>query len=293
MKIGFIGLGIMGYAMASKLIENGYDLIVYDVNPRALDKTVQKGATQADSPDDVGSRTAVSFLSLPTPQTVMDVVNGSNGVLNGANSGHIIVDLSTTDPHTIQSLAINSHSKDVILLDAPISGGVIGAEKGTLAIMVGGDETAFHAVRPILSCLGKNIFYAGDSGKGASAKLVNNYLAAANMSVIAEGLVLGRKLGLDVNTLFEILSAGSGNSFQLQYRFKNHIASRNFEPGFSIDLMIKDLGLAIAAGEKAEVPMILGHVVKQLYEIASMKGLGGQDTSGIVNIMEEYGHVQI
>jgi len=293
MRIGFIGLGIMGHAMASRLMAKGYQVIVYDVDPRAREQVVQKGADRADSPGEVGSRTAVTFLSLPTPQAVMDVVNGGNGIVQGAKSGHIIVDLSTTDPHTMQTLARDAQSRDVVVLDAPVSGGMKGAEKGTLAIMVGGDEAAFHTIEPMLRCLGRHIFYAGDSGKGASAKLVNNYMGAANMAAIAEGLVLGRKLGLDVNTLFEILSAGSGNSAQLQYRFTNHIASRNFEPGFSIDLMIKDLSLAIAAGEKAQVPMLVGHVVKHLYDIASMKGLGGQDMAGLVNLMEEYGQVQI
>ena len=187
----------MGSGMASNLLKKGYKVFVYDINEKQVESLKVQGALCGDSPQDVSSQSNITFLSLPTPEIVVEVINGKSGVLSGSKEGDVIVDLSTTDPNTIRSLYQISKEKGVSLLDAPVSGGVKGAKEGTLAIMVGGEEEIFKKIRPILECFGKNIFYAGEVGNGASAKLIGQYLNAVNLAAVCEGLVLGCKLGLE------------------------------------------------------------------------------------------------
>jgi 3-hydroxyisobutyrate dehydrogenase-like beta-hydroxyacid dehydrogenase len=196
MKIGFIGIGQMGRHMARHILEAGYELVVYDIVKECAAELLKKGAGWGDSPAEVASDCRMVFASLPTPQHVEEVVNGANGLRKGWQKGDIFVDMSTNSPTVIRRIAQEAATLEVAVLDAPVSGGTTGADKGTLAIMVGGDAAALEKARPVLSTMAKKIFPVGDVGCGNIAKLVNNMIALTTNAITAEGFVLGVKAGI-------------------------------------------------------------------------------------------------
>ncbi len=262
MDIGFIGIGKMGKHMSSRILDAGYDLTVHDLRREAAAPLLEKGAKWGDTPGEVAASTRVVFSSLPTPQSVEEVVYGTNGLRAGWKEGDIYVDMSTNSPSLIKRIAGDARAMGVAVLDAPVSGGTKGAEAGTLAIMVGGDPASLESVREVLETMGRKIFPVGDVGFGNVAKLANNMISLACNSISAEGFALGVKAGINPQVLWDIITVSTGNNWCLQ-QYPNTTFKGNFEPGFRVDLAYKDIGLALALGKEYAVPLPLGIAVQQ------------------------------
>ena len=290
--VGFIGLGVMGSRMAKTLARAGYALDVFDIDPGKIDAMIAAGAAAASSPGDVARRSDVVFSSLPWPATVREVYLGAGGVLEGARPGTILIDTSTVDPETTRTVHAAAAARDVQYLDAPVSGGYREAENGTLVVIVGGDPGAFDKAKEVLGVLGKTVHYAGPSGAGNIVKLVNNVMSMGNMLVAAEVFVLGVKAGMDAQTLFEILRASAGRSYHFEKRLPN-ILARNFEPGFTVDLARKDLGLAVDMARSHDVPVPATSLLHQLYNASSALGEGKNDFASIVKLFESWAGTEV
>ena len=293
MKLGFIGLGAMGKPMAKRLVTASYQLYVYDVAGSAVKDLEKLGAYGCSSPFEVGKEAEITLLSLPNSTIVAGVVVGDKGLLSGADEGHTIIDLSSVDPESTRELAAKAAEKGIDYMDAPVSGGVAGAEAGTLAIMLGAKEASLEKVLPVLAHLGKKISHVGDVGAGDAVKIVNNLLLGANMAALAEALVLGRKLGLEAGIMHEVISKSSGKSYALDAKMEKFIMRGEFSPGFAVDLQYKDLGLAVDAARAVNMDLPMTGQAIQLYEMARAKGYGGEDMSSVIKIWEDLMGVQV
>jgi 3-hydroxyisobutyrate dehydrogenase len=285
MKVGFIGLGAMGSRMAINLLKAGYELTVYDKVPEKIQKIISFGAKGASSPKEVAEHSYVVLLSLPGPNDVEDVVLGKNGVLDGLREGGIIADLSTIDPYTARKLYEECKKRKVRFLDAPVSGGVIRAESGTLTIMVGGEQDAYTEILSILKVIGKDVLHVGPSGMGQVFKLANNALAGINVVATAEILAWAMKEGADLYKLYEVIKSSSGNSWIFEHRMLGMIEGK-FEPGFMIRLYRKDLELFLKRASETNTPTALTSTAFQIFNIAVSMGLGDKDANAIIKVIE-------
>jgi len=293
-KIGFIGLGAMGNHMAKNLIKAGYDLTVYDINPRPVEELVSLGAKKAKSCSETAKVGEVVITMLPADDEVKAAVLGPEGVLEGAKAGTVLIDMSSIAPHTSKQVAAEVQKKGVKFLDAPVSGGTGGAEKATLTIMVGGDKTLLDEHMEILQTLGKTIYHVGDVGMGETVKMVNQMLVGINLTGIVEALVMGTKLGVKPEVLYKVIRASSGNSFMLDSRVPNYIFSGNFtQPGFAVDLLRKDLGLALESGKVNKIPLFMTGQAYQYFTRATAEGLGKKDMSAVVELLEKTAGIQV
>jgi 3-hydroxyisobutyrate dehydrogenase len=291
MDVGFIGTGNIGNPMARNLIKAGHRLVVHDMREQATANLVELGARWADSPRDVAQQCGVLFTSLPGPPEVEQVVLGPDGTLEGAQPGTVLFDLSSNAPPVIRAIAAKARERGVTVLDAPVSGGVSGAEKGTLAVMVGGDRAAFEAHRPLLEAIGEHIFHLGDVGAGATVKLMNNMIALSIGPLLQEALVVGTKAGIAPQTLFEVFSVSSSGPL---VRGLPRILRRQFEdPTFTLALAAKDVGLAVATGRDLGVPMPVAATVEQLYLWAKGRGLGEKNSLATLLLYEEAAGVTV
>ena len=232
------------------------------------------------------------FTSLPRPQDVADVVLGEGGVLSGASEGTTFFDLSTTDPDTIQRISDASLDLGITVLDAPVSGGTIGAEKGTLCIMVGGDQLLYDRYKPVLDLMGNQVVYCGNLGSGAICKIVNNLIGMTLGVVLSEAFSIGVKAGVDPMTLYEAISMSSGETRQM-HTFPNTLFEGNFKPGFKLDLGAKDVGLATDMGRALKVPMEISNLVQQKYVEAQNRGWGADSSISIARLQEERAGIEI
>jgi len=262
MNIGFIGIGKMGEPMSNRILEAGYSLIVHDLKKDAAIPLLKKGAKWGNTPKEIAESCQVVFSSLPTPQSVEEVVYGDNGLRMGWKDGDIYVDMSTNSPSIIRKIAEDAKTMGVTVLDPPVSGGTKGAETGTLTIMVGGDPDSINKIEGVLRIMGQKIFPVGDVGCGNVAKLVNNMISLACNSISAEGFVLGVKGGIHPQVLWEIISVSTGNNWCMQ-QYPNTTFKGNFEPGFRVGLACKDIGLALDLGKENAVPLPVGLAVQQ------------------------------
>jgi 3-hydroxyisobutyrate dehydrogenase-like beta-hydroxyacid dehydrogenase len=292
MNVGFIGLGQMGRHMSKHVLDGGFDLTVYDIRKEAAAPLLEKGAKWANSPKEVAKSCQVVISSLPTPQDIEQMVNGINGLKAGWKAGDIYVDMSTNAPSTIRRIAEDAKTLGVAVLDAPVSGGTRGAEMGTLAIMVGGDLGALEKVRKVLETMGQKIFPMGAVGNGNVAKLINNMIALANGIVSAEGFVLGVKAGIDAQTLWDIISMSTGNSWSLQ-QYSSTVLKGNFAPMYRLSLALKDISLAIQLGKENGVPLPLGSAAEQKLIEAKAAGLGEKGIDAVILRLEELIGVQV
>ncbi len=293
MKVGFIGLGVMGKSMAINILKKGHDLMVSDLNIDAVNELKEMGAKVGHNAKEVAEASEIVLTSLPNSQIVEGVVAGKDGILDGAKVGTIFIDLSSITPKAIQNISKKADIKGVKVLDAPVSGGAAGAQNGTLTIMVGGDEDTFNNALPILNCIGTKVYHVGGIGAGDTMKLVNNLLLGANMVATAEALALGAKAGLRPEMMYEIISQSSGSSYALTAKYKNFIAKGNFAPGFAIDLQYKDLQLAVDTAKDLKMPLLVGNLAQQTYEMARAKGLGREDISAVLKLYEEFGDIEV
>lgn len=291
MNIGFIGTGNIGNPMARNLIKAGHTLIVHDLREAASANLLELGASWAGSSAEVAARVAVVFTSLPGPVEVERVLTGPDGILAGARPGTVYFDLSTNAPSVARRLAAVAAARGVTYLDAPVSGGVSGAEQATLAVMVGGDREAFAAHRHLLEAIGANVFHLGDVGAGCTAKLVNNLIGLASRHIVNEALVAGVKAGIDARTLYEVMNVSSASAF---VQGVPGLLERRFDdPTFTLALAAKDVGLAVGLGRELGVPMPVAAAAEQAMLAAVAAGFGAKGSSATLLAQEELAGVEV
>lgn len=262
--IGFVGLGNMGAPMASRLLGAGHTLIVYDVSASARDALIERGAQPAGSVQELASRVSIVFLSLPTPDVVQSVVLGAAGIVHGTRLTHV-VDLSTTGPRVVASVAQQLASRAIAFIDSPVSGGVAGARAGTLAVMAACGTQDFDRLRPLLACLGKPFHVGNQPGLGQMMKLVNNLLSGAALAITSEAMLLGAKAGLDPDVMIEVINSSTGRNSASQDKFPKSILPRRFDAGFATRLMYKDLKLCLEEAEALGLSLSVASAVRQLW----------------------------
>ena len=290
--VGLIGLGIMGRPMAKNLLNAGYALVVHDIDREPVDELVGLGATEAPSPKEVASHSDVVITMLPDSPDVELVALGHEGVMEGIRPGSIYVDMSTISPTVALKTAEVGAQRGVKVLDAPVSGGDVGAQKGTLSIMVGGDEETFDEVLPIFQVLGKNIVLCGGNGAGQTVKACNQILVAITIEGVAEALVLAAKAGVDPAKVVQVLSGGLARCGVLDNRGQR-IVNRDFEPGFRCRLHYKDLRIAIAAGQDYDVALPVTGLVHEMFKQMELSGRGDLDHSGLVTLIEDMSQIEV
>jgi 2-hydroxy-3-oxopropionate reductase len=290
--IGFIGLGNMGKPMAKNLLKAGYTLVVHDLVQAAVDELVKLGAGTANSPKDVAKRSEVVITMLPSSPHVEEVVLGPAGVLEGAKPGSLIIDMSSIAPPVAQKVATKVQEKGIRMLDAPVTGGTVGAANATLTIMVGGNKQDFEEALPLFEALGKKVIYVGKSGMGQTAKVCNQIVVGISFCAVAEALVLGVKAGIDPVLLTQILNSGSAHCWALEQRIP-HVLEGDFEPGFMINLQHKDLGLALETGKELGVPLAFASLAYQAYTVAQAEQLGTKDHSAVIQVLEKIANVSV
>lgn len=285
-RIGFIGLGIMGRPMARNLLKAGYSVTVHNRSSGAVDELAREGARPAGSPREVAKASDVVILMLPDAPDVFSVMGGDRGVLAGARSGMLVIDMSTISPVVAQELAAEVRARGVAMLDAPVSGGDVGAIQGTLSIMVGGAADDFERAKPIFEKLGKTIVHVGESGAGQVVKACNQIVVALTIEAVSEALTLGSRAGVDPAVIIQVLSGGLAGNKVMEVRGPNFL-QHNFQPGFKIRLHSKDLGIALATGHEYGVALPVTALVDQMLTTLKAKGRGELDHSAILTHIED------
>lgn len=297
MKIGFIGIGVMGRPMTLNLLKAGHEVSIFARHPDKpeVQEVINAGAKLAPSPRAVAMASEIVITMVPNSAQVAEVVAGEQGILEGARKGLVIVDMSTIAPAMSRKLAELAATKEVHFLDAPVSGGSQGAINGTLSIMVGGEQEVVESVRPVLEAMGKkeNIFYMGPVGSGEIVKLINNSLVGTISASIAEALVLGVKAGADLEKMAKVISVSTGASWQLSNQFPLRAFNGSFQPGFMTDLLYKDLGLALELAAESGVPVAMTSLARQLFEMSRAAGYGRDDYSSLLKVLEQIAGVEV
>jgi 2-hydroxy-3-oxopropionate reductase len=270
--------------MAENLIEAGYDLVAYN---RTREKAEElDGATVADTPRKVAEQSDIIITMLPDSPQVEEVLAGEDGVLEGVKEGDLIVDMSTISPVVTESLAEKAEQRGASMLDAPVSGGDVGAIEGTLSIMVGGSEEDFERARPLFEVMGGTVTHVGPVGTGQVAKAANQIVVALTIEAVSEALVLGSKGGVEPKKILDVLGGGLAGNKVMEVK-REKFLSHSFDPGFRVELHHKDLGIALAAGREYGVALPVTAVVDQMLETLKMRGRGGQDHSALLTLIEE------
>jgi 2-hydroxy-3-oxopropionate reductase len=286
MKIGFIGLGIMGKPMAKNLLKAGYELVVYDIVAAPVEEVVNAGAKAGSSPKDVAAQADVIITMLPNSPHVKEAVLGKNGVIEGARAGSIVVDMSSIAPLAAQDVAAELAKKRVEMLDAPVSGGEPKAIDGTLAIMVGGKTAVFEKVKPILLKMGSSAVLCGEIGSGNVTKLANQVIVALNIAAMSEAFVLAAKAGVDPGRVFDAIKGGLAGSTVLNAKAPM-VLKGNYKPGFRIELHIKDLQNALDTAHAIGVPVPLTGTVMEVMQSLRVDGKQKDDHGGIIQFYEK------
>jgi 3-hydroxyisobutyrate dehydrogenase len=286
LKVGFIGLGIMGLPMARNLMTAGFPLVVFNRTTSKAQPLVEAGAGQAESCADVARQSDVIITIVSDTPDVAQVLFGPDGVWDGLSSGKVVIDMSTISPEATARFAGKLREKGGQMLDAPVTGGQKGAIEGTLTIMVGGDQAAFERCLPIFQAMGRKIVYMGESGNGQRTKLVNQIICALNMVAMAEGLRLAKQSGLDLPRVLDAVSSGAAGSWILT-NLGPRVLADDFAPGFMIKLQNKDLRLVLEAAEQLGQRLPGSALAYSLFSEAVDKGIGEQGTQGLINIYEE------
>jgi len=283
--VGVIGLGIMGAPMARNLLRAGFPVVVWNRTAARADVLVDEGAQRAASPREVAEQAAIAITMLSDSPDVAEVYRAPDGVLAGAGAGDVLVDMSTIAPRVARELAAEAAARGAAMLDAPVSGGDVGAQQGTLSIMVGGDADALERARPALEALGTRITHVGTNGAGQVVKACNQIVVGLTLEALGEALVLGSKAGVDPRAIVEALGGGLAASRVLEVRGPKLLA-RDFAPGFKLDLHAKDLAIVLETARELDMPLPGAALVAALFEAERERGRGEADNSTIVRALE-------
>lgn len=290
--VGFIGVGNMGNPMAGNVLKASFPMTVFDLNPKAMENLIAAGAKRAGSAQEVVDNAEIVLTSLPASPDVEATYLEPGGLVDRAKRGTILIDLSSVLPSTPRKIEPRAKARGVHFLEAPVSGGVSGARAATLAIMVGGEAEPLERAKPVLRAIGPNIFHVGPVGAGNIVKAINNMMACVNGLAMMEGLAVGVKAGLDPMTVYEVVKASSGGSKALE-RIPRALIPRDFEPGFKVALMNKDLETFNTIAKDLHVPVSFANVAQRYEQMALAAGLGEQDTSVVMTIIERLSATQV
>ena len=290
-RIGWVGTGVMGRWMCQHAMAKGYSATVFNRSPEKARPLVELGATLAGSPREVAAASDVVFAIVGFPRDVREVILGPDGVLAGAKPGTVVIDMTTNEPGMAPEIAAAARAKGVLTLDAPVTGGDVGAKAGTLSIMVGGDEEVAAAVRPLFEAMGKTIVHQGQDGAGHHAKMVNQILISSTMVAVCEALLYGHKAGLDMAKVLQSVSVGAAGSKALEVLGPRMLA-RNFDPGFYVEHFLKDMGIALAEAEKMRLSLPGLGLAKQLYEAVRAQGHGRLGTQALLLALERLNAIE-
>ncbi|MGD2200043.1 MAG: NAD(P)-dependent oxidoreductase [Candidatus Bathyarchaeota archaeon] len=285
-KIGFIGLGLMGSGMSMNLIKAGFPVTVWNRTASKMDPLVEAGAKAAASPKEVAEASEIILSIVTDSPDVEEVIMGSKGVIHGASTGDIVIDMSTISPAVTRDIAERLGEKGVRMLDAPVSGGAIGAQNGTLSIMVGGDPETFNEALPVFEAMGKTITHVGGNGMGQTVKLVNQILVGTAMLGVAEALMFAKKSGADLEKCHAAVSGGAAGSWQLTNNGAR-LLKGDMEPGFKIKDYLKDLRLIMEAAAEVKMPLIETSVVHQMYRSLEAEDLTQKGTQAVIKAVEK------
>jgi 3-hydroxyisobutyrate dehydrogenase-like beta-hydroxyacid dehydrogenase len=291
--IGFIGLGAMGVPMSQRLLEAGYPVVAYDVRKEAIEAVVKKGARGASSPKEVAEKSRRVITIVPNSDAVEQVVFGPSGLLEGMKAGDILIEMTSSYPPSTLKVHQALSAKGVDMIDAPVSGGVVGAVAGTLSVMVGGDEKIFESCRPILAAMGKNLFYIGGIGFGHALKAINNFLSATTLAATSEALILASKLGISPQRAVEVLQVSTGRSYSTELKVPKFVLPGTFNSGFTMELMHKDINTVTRMAREYKVPMFMANLVQELYGYALAHGDKKTDHTEIFACLEELAKVKV
>ena len=292
LKVGYIGLGLMGKSMALNILKAGFPVVVHNRSQAAVDELVAEGATRADSPKEVAEQVDVVFTNLPDSPDVELVALGENGIIAGAHDGLIFVDNSTIKPASARMIAEKLSAKNVFALDAPVSGGDIGAKNGTLTIMIGGDASALEKVMPVFEAMGKTITHVGEAGAGQVAKAANQIMVAAQMVAMGELLVFSKKAGVDPRKVVDAIKAGAAQCWALDVK-PPRLFDGNRAPGFKAYMQLKDLNIVLDTAKEYDVPISGASANTNLFKQMLDEGMGELDNSAVVGVIEKLAGVEI
>lgn len=291
-KLGWVGTGVMGRWMCQHLMDLGYSMTVYNRTKSKSQPLIDAGATWADSPSGVASASDVIFTIVGFPPDVREVYLGDSGILKGAKSGSIVVDMTTTEPSLAQEIYAEAKEQGVASVDAPVSGGDVGAREARLSIMVGGDEAAVQAVMPLFSAMGKNIVHQGGAGAGQHTKMCNQITISGTMIGVCEGLIYGHKAGLDLETMLSSISGGAAACWSLD-NLAPRVLKRDFDPGFFVEHFIKDMSIALDEARKMNLSLPGLALVHQLYTAVQAQGHGRLGTQALLLALEQMSGTEV
>lgn len=286
LKVGYIGLGLMGKSIARNILKAGFPLVVHNRSRAAVDELAAEGTTPANSPAEVAAQVDVVFTNLPDTPDVEQVTLGKDGIIAGAHEGLIFVDNSTIKPAAARAIAVKLAEKGVLSLDAPVSGGDIGAKNGTLTIMVGGDATALEKVMPVFQAMGKTITHVGAAGAGQVAKAANQIMVAAQMVAMGELLVFSKKAGVDPQKVVEAIKAGAAQCWTLDVK-PPRLFDGNRQPGFKAYMQAKDLNIVMESAREYGAPLPATAENTQLFNAMLQMGMAELDNSAVIGVVEK------
>jgi len=291
-RVGFIGLGIMGGGMARNLLKAGFELRVWNRTASRMDELAAAGASACASPAEVAAGSDIVITCVSDTPDVVQVILGDDGVIEGARPGSLVIDMSTISPETTREIAEQLGERGIHMLDAPVSGGSEGAQRGTLSIMVGGEEAHFRRAMPVFEAMGKTITHVGQSGDGQSVKLVNQILVVVNALAMSEALLFAQAAGVDLGKALAAVREGAGGSWMLSNRGPQ-ILARDWRPGFMIDLQQKDVRLALEAADRNGVPLLATSLVGNLYRTLQQAGLGAEGNHALIKALERLAGIEV
>ena len=286
-RVGFVGIGNIGEPVCRHLLDEGYELMIYDAYPEALARLDDTPAEPAASPGALATEADVVLLSLPNSDVVEEVVFGGSGLKEGLSSGKALIDTSSSRPSSTRAISKRLAAQGIDMLDAPVSGGVLRAREATLSVMVGGKRAVYEKYRGLLESFGDKIFYVGDHGTGHLVKALNNLLSATTLASAAEAALLARRAGVAPDAFVEVINASNGRSYSTEVKFPRYILNRTFDDGFALGLMSKDLKIALETATEMEFPMPIGSALAQIWELAMARGYGQENHTAIYAFLED------
>ncbi len=290
--VGFIGLGLMGKPMAKRILSAGYKLVVHSRSSPPVEELANLGAEKASSPKEVAAKAEIIITMLPDSPDVKKVVLGENGIAEGVRPGSIVIDMSTVSPMVEMEIAEELRKKGVEYLDAPVTGSTMGAESGTLTIMVGGSKEAFERALPVLKTMGKNIVHMGGNGMGQMTKMCNQVAVSLNLLGTCEAILLASKAGLDPKKVIEVIGSGAAGSWQLN-NLGPRMVERDFRPGFKVEHLVKDLRIVREVTSRLNLPLLGVNMVAELVKALEQHGYGSEGTQALITVLEKLATHQV